>query len=60
MSFGLKGRFCQPRPKAWETEGADIVSALKGPFTRSQEQKVNDPFRVESPPCLQAQAAGLG
>ncbi len=30
--FGLKGRFYQPRPKAWEPHAAN-TSALKGPFT---------------------------
>src|SRR5438128_10105327 len=28
---GLKGRFCQPRPKAWVT-GFQESPALKGPF----------------------------
>jgi hypothetical protein len=34
----MKGRFCQPRPKAAEGLGNghfDIVSALKGPFAGS-------------------------
>ncbi len=29
--LGLKGRFCQPRPKAWDQDGI-MVPALKGPF----------------------------
>ena len=31
--FGLKGRFYQPRPKAWERRFARDL-ALKGPFVR--------------------------
>jgi len=32
--FGLKGRFCQPRPKAWG-EWTPRSLALKGPFVPS-------------------------
>jgi hypothetical protein len=32
MVFGLKGRFCQPRPKAWEKGPPPPVFGLKGRF----------------------------
>jgi hypothetical protein len=32
--FGLKGRFCQPRPQAWGTVECD--STLKGSFERER------------------------
>jgi hypothetical protein len=57
-AFGLKGRFYQPRPEAWETntpESLGPVGAVQPPIGQ-----VNEPFRFDWLPGHPSQASGLG
>jgi hypothetical protein len=48
LARGLKGRFCQPRSKTWETE-RKYTTTLKGSFMSSfgdGNQAMNGPFRA--------------
>jgi hypothetical protein len=56
--FGLKGRFYQPRPKAWET-GSPRAAALKGPFMRGARH-AERPFQGRIAFSSKTQAFGLG
>ena len=46
-NFGLKGRFYQPRPKAWDC-GKNRNLTLKGSFTFLPCNLANGPFRAEA------------
>jgi hypothetical protein len=51
-AFGLKGRFDQPRPKAWGSAVTHHRANLKGSFDR--------PFQGHDSAAHQSQAFGLG
>jgi hypothetical protein len=57
--FGLKGRFCQPRPKAWEYREKRQLT-LKGSFTVRQVNSVERPFQGRCLDDNRPQAFGLG
>jgi hypothetical protein len=57
LVFGLKGRFYQPRPQAWD-RGQFRIVGLKGRFT--WVMTANGPFRVKTLSCAFSQAFGLG
>jgi hypothetical protein len=59
LVFGLKGRFCQPRPKAWEI-GVIPTFGLKGRFGQGSARGANGPFRADDCRRLFSQAFGLG
>src|SRR5687767_13825690 len=44
---GLKGRFCQPRPKAWESAPTGHVGPVRA--VRLAPSMVNGPYRAEPP-----------
>ena len=57
--FGLKGRFCQPRPQAWVNGGnrQRPVRAVRPPTCKAA---ANRPFRASVPFRDPTQAFGLG
>jgi len=57
--FGLKGRFCQPRPQAWELRQYGN-STLKGSFGFGHWAGSNGPFRAAVSAITVSQAFGLG
>jgi hypothetical protein len=57
--FGLKGRFCQPRPKAWG-RGQGRHLTLKGAFRRVAVKFGERPFQGHPHYALHSQAFGLG
>ena len=56
---GLKGRFCQPRPKAW-VDGGRRSAALKGRFSIVRGSHRTAPSGRIVFRCLHTQAVGLG
>ena len=58
--FGLKGRFCQPRPKAWEEALRDRFRPERA--IRQVTSLPNRPFRANEMPKTPSfsQAFGLG
>jgi hypothetical protein len=59
LVFGLKGRFWQPRPKAWEI-GVIPMFGLKGRFGQSSARGANGPCRADDCRRLFSQAFGQG